>query len=178
MWIFGYGSLIWRPDFDFVERTHGYVRGWQRVFWQGSTDHRGVPGAPGRVVTLLQEPGVRCWGTAYRIEGEVRDRVLDELDHREKGGYERHEVDVWGNDDRRLIESALVYVATRDNPHFLGPEEPEAIARQILRSRGPSGPNIDYLMELERSLREDLKVDDQHVFELARLVRILSEEAK
>jgi cation transport regulator ChaC len=163
LWIFGYGSLVWRPAFAFEERRAGYIEGWTRRFWQGSTDHRGVPGAPGRVVTLVAEPGSRCWGMAYRVAGAERERVLAQLDHREKGGYERHPVEVRAAGERI---AALVYVATGDNPNYLGPASLTAIAEQVLRSHGPSGPNREYVLRLAEALR-GIGADDSHVFELA-----------
>ena len=78
-WIFGYGSLIWRPDFAYVARRPACLRGWMRRFWQASPDHRGVPAAPGRVVTLRRRPGGACWGMAYRLEGDAGERVLAQL---------------------------------------------------------------------------------------------------
>jgi ChaC-like protein len=52
IWIFGFGSLIHNPGFEYADRRTGYIRGWRRVWYQGSTDHRGTVEKPGRTVTL------------------------------------------------------------------------------------------------------------------------------
>jgi hypothetical protein len=114
MWVFGYGSLVWRPDFPFRDRRPAFVRGWKRRFWQGSTDHRGVPEAPGRVVTLLPEGNnAICWGTAYELEWDTVGAVVEHLDYRERGGYAREDVDIHFN-PRESVQGT-VYIATTDN---------------------------------------------------------------
>ena len=100
LWIFGYGSLVWRPAFPHRERRAAFIEGWERRFWQGSTDHRGVPGAPGRVVTLVPCEGKTCWGMAYHVPGEDVAATLDQLDHRERGGYARRNVTLEFRDGR------------------------------------------------------------------------------
>jgi cation transport protein ChaC len=170
LWIFGYGSLVWRPAFAHVERRAGYVRGFRRRFWQGSSDHRGVPDAPGRVVTLLPgEPSERCFGSVYRVAPGCEAEVLDALDYRERAGYERHRVMVECTDTR--VPDALVYVATPSNPGWLGEAPLEQIAAQIRVSVGPSGANLEYLLQLHEALVA-MDGEDEHVAALVRLVRL------
>jgi len=156
IWLFGYGSLIYKVDFPYLEVQPVYLNGWQRRFWQGSHDHRGTPDAPGRVVTLVEAHGERCFGLAYRVEADV----FDHLDHREKNGYRRLVVALqFGPHD---IRQGLVYIGLKNSPAFLGEASEEAIAAQILRSVGPSGSNRDYLEKLVQALAE-YKVHDPHV---------------
>ncbi|GAB4560070.1 MAG: gamma-glutamylcyclotransferase [Haliangiales bacterium] len=183
LWIFGYGSLVWRPAFPYCERRFGYIRGYLRRFWQESTDHRGTPEAPGRVATLLPRADAICWGTAYQVEPDRADEVLARLDHREQQGYERVTVAVTlappasgsaasttalGPGDGDGVE-ALMYVATADNPHYVGPETLVDIAAVVRASHGPSGSNREYVLRLSEALA-DMGADDPHVLELARLV--------
>ena len=192
LWIFGYGSLVWRPAFSHLRRCPAFIDGFARRFWQGSTDHRGVPERPGRVVTLIPdqnesvagEPGFRaapCWGTAYEVPVDDPDGVLAGLDHRERGGYDRVELDLTLVDrvTNRAASPAhshservqgLVYVAEPHNENFLGPAAPEEIASQIATASGPSGANPEYVFELARSLRE-MNAEDRHVFDVEDAVR-------
>ena len=169
-WIFGYGSLMWRPDFPFVQSRIGYIKGWRRVFWQGSADHRGTPDAPGRVVTIVADERETCIGIAYHIDPERYGETIEILDYREKGGYRLEFLPVVFENNEQVFAS--VYIATPDNPEFLGEAEPEKIARQISTSCGPSGPNDEYVIKLARALRK-IGANDPHVFEVERWVRSL-----
>lgn len=161
LWVFGYGSLIYKADFACLERHAAAIEGWTRRFWQGSHDHRGTPEAPGRVVTLIAQAGAVCHGVAYRVERAT----LEHLDLREKNGYLRF-VTPLHLDDGRTVDG-LVYIATADNAAFLGPASEAEIARHIAHSHGPSGANRDYLLQLAAALRA-MQRDDPHVFEIER----------
>jgi cation transport protein ChaC len=201
LWIFGYGSLVWRPAFPHLRACPASITGYARRFWQGSTDHRGLPGRPGRVVTLIPNHHAdlfegssprpehdprheRCWGTAYEIRSEDPDNVLAGLDHRERGGYERVqlEIELGGAPPTRDDDgpasircvTGLVYIAGPDNDNFLGIAPIDAIAGQILTAAGPSGPNPEYVFALADRLR-GMGADDEHVFEVeAELLRLMS----
>ena len=118
--VFGYGSLVWRCGFAHVSSTPACLRRWARVFHQGSTDHRGTPGAPGRVVTLTPDAGGCVWGVAYRLPppGRSRDDALAYLEEREKQYDVRLRVALHGaeaaaapgaaGDDAPLVHAALL----------------------------------------------------------------------
>ncbi|XP_004578221.2 glutathione-specific gamma-glutamylcyclotransferase 1 [Ochotona princeps] len=150
LWIFGYGSLVWRPDFAYSDSRVGFVRGYSRRFWQGDTFHRGSDKMPGRVVTLLEDHEGCTWGVAYQVCGEQVADALKYLNVREAvlGGYDTKEVTFYPQDAPDQPLKALAYVATPQNPGYLGPAPEEAIATQILACRGFSGHNLEYLLRL------------------------------
>jgi glutathione-specific gamma-glutamylcyclotransferase len=166
-WIFGYGSLVWRPGFDYVTRRAGWVEGWSRRLWQSSTDHRGTPEAPGRVATLVPAAGERCGGAAYQIDRADLPAVLGALHVREQQGYEVLELEV-RLDDGSVIP-ATTWIATADNPYFVGAEPLASIAEVVRRSHGPSGSNVEYVLELELALTA-LGFSDAHVSAIADLL--------
>lgn len=161
LWLFGYGSLVYKADFPYLERKPARILNWSRRFWQGSHDHRGTPDKPGRVVTLIEMPDANCEGMAYLITPEE----FAHLDHREKNGYLRLATDIQFQDGAQAL--GVVYIATDDNSAFLGPATEQEIARQIACSEGPSGKNRDYLFDLANALR-DLNEVDEHVFTVER----------
>jgi cation transport regulator ChaC len=168
-WIFGYGSLVFRPGFDYEEARWAYVEGWQRRFWQASPDHRGTPQAPGRVATLIEAPGEKCWGKAYRVDPDEAAPILERLDHREKAGYQQVRTPLFFRDGSSVPE-VLFYVAGPGNPNFVGPlAEPEIVA-VARHSIGPSGRNCDYILNLADEL-EGQGLVDEHVARLAELLR-------
>lgn len=185
-WVFGYGSLCWYPGFEYAKCVTGYVRGYVRRFWQGNTTHRGTVEKPGRVVTLVEQSDGITWGCAYKITGST---ALSYLKQREctLGGYTTLYTKFYPRvaaDDMELCGEAfpaLLYIATDKNSLWMGDTPLPIIAQEIADSRGPSGHNVEYLMRLANFMRDELKgvfVEDEHLFELERIVRDILAERK
>eukprot|EP00958_Prasinococcus_capsulatus_P012884 scaffold1305_cov374-Prasinococcus_capsulatus_cf.AAC.6 len=169
-WVFGYGSLVWRADFPYQARRLGYLQGWERVWWQGSTDHRGTPEAPGRTVTLHRKEGARVWGMAYQIGDADEAQVMPQLEYREKQYDLRVRETVYSVDDAPIVQDCLVYVATPKSANYLGPASLQELAQTIATAEGPSGPNHEYCLRLAEAMRS-LGLVDEGLFELEAEIR-------
>lgn len=169
MWVFGYGSLVWKVDFPYERKLVGYVKGFMRRFYQHSTDHRGTPDNPGRVVTLIpsQNSEDQVWGVAYKIREQDIDFVVKHLDYREKGGYKRANITFYPKSELDAPFDITIYVGTADNFQFAGEAKIEEIARQIVNSKGPSGTNVEYVCNLAKAMREIAPhVLDEHLYSI------------
>lgn len=169
LWIFGYGSLVWKPDFKYKRSKVGYIRGYKRRFWHGDTFHRGDEKMPGRVVTLVEDHDACTWGVAYEVTGMQVEDSLKYLNIREVvlGGYLTKMVEFCPRQENEAPLLALVYIATSDNPIYLGPASPNEIAAQIASCRGQTGHNIEYLLRLTEFMRLYCpEVEDEHLFSI------------
>lgn len=167
--MFGYGSLIWRPEFEYIEKRLATVYGYERRFCQASHDHRGTQEAPGRVVTIVPSADSQCTGIAYRL-GNNAGAVLDYLEVREQDGYERVNVPLCFDGNEGGV--GLTWIATESNPSWRQNESLDQIAHLIATRTGPSGTNREYLFELERALKS-IQVQDLYVEMLSGKVREL-----
>jgi cation transport regulator ChaC len=193
IWIFGFGSLIHNPGFDYAEKKTGYIHGWRRVWYQGSTDHRGTPESPGRTVTLEADDTAVTWGAAFKLMGtpEEQLKTLAWLEWREKQYDLRQKVDLYSpsslsssptsSDQQPVVAGALCYIATCcpiKNPNYLGLASLDEIAAQIAVSKGPSGHNFEYLFKLAHALREIPGAADEELFILEEKVKRILLAAK
>lgn len=151
-----------------------YVTGYERRFFQGSTDHRGTPEAPGRTVTLVPKEGGKVWGACYLIDGPEEEQVLAEMEVREKQYDKRETLQVFGKGGELVCAGALCYIGTPACANWLGPASDDELAQQIATARGPSGPNDEYLFRLADAMRE-YGVSDEHLFTLESKVKAVQE---
>lgn len=167
-WVFGYGSLMWRPGFSFVERSSAILHGRRRAFCIYSVHHRGTYERPGLVLGLA--PGGAVRGAAYRVAEADWPEVYAYLMEREQP-TETY-VEAWRPvrlADGRRVES-LVFLSDLSHPQWAGVLSLERQAELITGAVGLSGPNTDYLRDLVNHLR-DLRIKDPAMERLLDLVQ-------
>jgi cation transport protein ChaC len=142
LWVFGYGSLMWSPEFRFAERREAHLYGYHRSLCIYSHRLRGTPEKPGLVMGLCQ--GGSCWGVAFRIAARRVQSTLRELWHREmvNSVYEPRMVTV--KFGRRTVQ-ALAFVADKHHHQFAGHLGVVRTARMVAQGCGMRGNNLDYL---------------------------------
>jgi len=172
LWVFGYGSLIWRPAMQYQRAVNATLTHWARRFWQGSHDHRGSIQSPGRVLTLVPMTDAVCHGRLFEIPDAQVKQPLADLDYREKNGYERQWLEV--ATEEFGVVNALTYIAVEGNRAWLGFDSIENIAHQIFHAQGPSGFNKDYVWELHNALQQEA-IEDPHISEDAQALNRLAE---
>jgi cation transport protein ChaC len=152
-WVFGYGSLMWRPGFAFVERQAATLHGRRRAFCIYSVHHRGSYERPGLVLGLA--PGGAVRGKALRVEEDEWPRTYAYLREREQPTetYVEARRPVRLADGRRV--ECLVFLSDVHHPQWAGALSVDRQAELIAGASGLSGRNVDYLRDLVGNLREE-----------------------
>ncbi|MCU0906471.1 MAG: gamma-glutamylcyclotransferase [Rhodobacteraceae bacterium] len=170
LWIFGYGSLIWDPGFDWDERVVARVRDWHRSFCMWSIHHRGTPDRPGLVLALDLQPGAVCEGVAFRVPPDRAEATRDYLRARELVSSAYLEVEVPVDLDHGTQVQALTYVVDRRHPQYCGGLSFERQVEVIAAATGGRGPNPEYLWNTQAHLAA-LGIADPDLDRLADAVR-------
>ncbi|WP_348752125.1 gamma-glutamylcyclotransferase [uncultured Aquincola sp.] len=167
LWVFGYASLIWRPEFHADEHRPGMVRGWHRALRMRSNINRGTPDNPGLVFALM--PGGSCRGMVYRVARERADAELERLWAREmiNGVYDPRWLPCLTPRGR---VTALTFTLSRRSPSYTGRLSDDEMVQILRRARGRFGTTLEYLCETARCL-EERGMTDQELRRLMALAR-------
>ncbi len=146
LWVFGYGSLMWRPGFDFIERLEARLAGAHRALCVYSFVHRGTPERPGLVLGL--DRGGTCRGIAFRVASADRARTIAYLRAREQvtAVYRECTRQVWLKGDPRRRVSALCYMVDRGHTQYAGRLPVAEQLHYVRQGHGQSGANRDYVL--------------------------------
>jgi cation transport protein ChaC len=155
LWVFGYGSLMWRPGFAFEERAPARLVGEHRALCVYSFVHRGTPERPGLVLGL--DRGGACRGIAFRVAEKNRAEVVAYLRAREQVTSVYREVmrSVWLENDPRRRVPALVYVVDRGHVQYAGRLSLAEQHRHVLQGHGQSGANRDYVTATVKAIEAE-----------------------
>jgi cation transport protein ChaC len=167
LWVFGYASLIWRPEFEFTEHRPAVVRGWHRTLRMHSRINRGTPEQPGLVFALVS--GGMCRGMVYRVPAA---RAADELER-----LWQREMPTGVYDPRWLpcqtphgTVDALAFTLSRRSPNFTGRIDDAQMLHILRHASGRYGTTLDYLLRTADALRS-CAVRDREIERLVRLAR-------
>jgi cation transport protein ChaC len=151
-WVFGYGSLMWRPGFDYLERVPARLIGLHRALCVFSFVHRGTPERPGLVLGL--DRGGMCRGIAYRLAAAARAKTIGYLRSREQvtSVYVEimRQIELEDHDRRRM--RALCYTVDRSHVQYAGRRTLAESLHYVRQGHGSSGANRDYVLETVRAL--------------------------
>jgi glutathione-specific gamma-glutamylcyclotransferase len=166
LWVFGYGSLMWRPGFDFIEQVPARLIGEHRALCVYSFDHRGTPEKPGLVLGL--DRGGACRGIAFRVAAHRRADTVEYLRSREQTTSVYHEVmrSVWLENEARERVSALAYVVDRGHVQYAGRLSLSEQLRFVQQGHGRSGNNRDYVLSTVKAIEAE-GFRDQQLHQLA-----------
>lgn len=161
LWVFGYGSLMWRPGFEFVDQQPARLIGEHRALCVYSFDHRGTPERPGLVLGL--DRGGACRGIAFRVAADRRDATIAYLREREQTTHVYREVmrSVWLDDNARSRISALTYVVDRGHVQYAGRLSLADQLRYVRQGHGRSGDNRDYVLSTVKAIEAQGFRDEQ-----------------
>jgi glutathione-specific gamma-glutamylcyclotransferase len=152
LWVFGYGSLMWRPGFAYKRRCKATLRGWRRSLCVYSHVYRGSPERPGLVLGL--DRGGACPGVAFEIDAARRETTIRYLREREQATavYLERFAPITLECGQRVL--ALTYVADRLHRQYAGRLDRDAMLEYVRASKGQSGDNAEYILETHDHLRE------------------------
>jgi cation transport protein ChaC len=152
LWVFGYGSLMWRPGFPYLERREARLIGAHRALCVYSFVHRGTPERPGLVLGL--DHGGTCRGIAYLVAMADRTATIAYLRAREQVTMVYREAvrPIWMDGDPRQRVEALCYLVDRRHPQYAGRLTLDEQLHHVRQGHGRSGPNRDYVLESVKAL--------------------------
>lgn len=150
-WVFGYGSLMWRPGFAHTETHRARLHGYRRALCVRSFVHRGTPERPGLVLGL--DRGGSCLGLAFRVPGALRDEVTAYLRERELVTQVYLERVLPVRLDTGEVVAAMTYIVDRAHPQYAGALDVEDAAGRVAGSAGVSGPNEEYVFNTVTHLK-------------------------
>ena len=174
LWVFAYGSLMWKPGFQFAERRRARLDGYRRSFCMWSIHHRGSRENPGLVLALDRHPDFSCEGIAYRIKDEERSATVTYLREREliSSAYQERFETIQLDDETTV--NALAYVMNTSHEQYTGDLPLETQARVIANAVGGMGPNDEYLFSTINHL-DEMGCPDPEMEQIAALVHAINE---